>query len=82
LGNVSEKQLKVMRHALGLNYKKRQYRNYFFLHSDIVGIDEKNNLVVIVFNIMSGLNEDSYYCHLTFEAVKLVYGKRISKSYI
>ncbi|WP_121616662.1 hypothetical protein [Virgibacillus halodenitrificans] len=81
LNDVSSKQLGNMKHALGLGRKNRPYRNYFFLNSpsieweDLVdkGFAKKNT------NTINGGSSVVYY--LTYEATKLVYGKRISKKY-
>jgi hypothetical protein len=75
--NVSEEQLKEMKHALGLDYKKRPYRNRYYcsIHNtnwnDLV---EKNYA-----KKLQGWDSDSAYYKLTYEATKAVYGKRMSK---
>jgi hypothetical protein len=80
LNDVSQQQLKEMQHALGIGYKSKPYRNYFFVRKpyenweDLVrkGFAKKGTGV-------NGGTSTVYW--LTYEAVKLVYGKRISKNY-
>jgi hypothetical protein len=68
-----------MRHALGLNREKKPYRNYYFVNSPD---NDWEDLVNKGFaGKTSGMNEGSIVYYLTFEAIKLIYGKRISKKY-
>lgn len=79
LNQVSDNQLRMMKHALGMNYKKKPYRNRFYCSAND---KEWNDLVDKGFAVkQGGWNEEDTYYHLTFEAVKLIYGKRISKKY-
>lgn len=77
LDQVTKEQRAEMQHALGLNYKKRPYRNRFYCSANNT---TWNDLVEKGFAIKGkGWDEESAYYYLTFEAVKLIYGKRISK---
>lgn len=79
LEEVSTEQLRMMKHALGLPRKKKPYRNYFYCS---VTDKEWNDLVNKGFATKrGGWSEDKAYYFLTYEAVKLVYGKPISKKY-
>ncbi|MDY0394767.1 hypothetical protein ACFSMW_06715 [Virgibacillus halophilus] len=79
LDNVSYEQLEEMEHALGMPRKARPYRNYFNCSAD----DKNwNDLVDKGFATKSkSWSEDKANFHLTYEATKLVYGKRMSKKY-
>ena len=79
LTDVSEEQLKKMKHALGLPRKARPYRNYYNCNADNA---DWNDLVKKGFAIKGkAWTEDKANFYLTFEATKLVYGKRMSKEY-
>ncbi|MCM3443966.1 MULTISPECIES: hypothetical protein [Metabacillus] len=79
LTDVSEEQLKKMRHALGLPRKTKPYRNYYNCSADNTDwIDLVNKGFAIKGNAWT---EDTSNFYLTFEATKLVYGKRMSKKY-
>lgn len=76
---ISGKQVEEMKHALGLNYKKRPYRNYFYC-----SVDDKdwNDLVEKGFATKhKGQDERNACFRLTYDATKLIYDKRISKKY-
>jgi hypothetical protein len=79
LNDVSGEQLRKMKHALGLGRKKRPYRNYFFVNSPDNDWDDLVNKGFA--KKTEGINEGSIVYYLTFEAVKLIYGKRMSKKY-
>lgn len=79
LSDVSEPQLKKMKHALGMNYKSKPYRNYYNCSADN---KDWNDLVQKGYAIKGrAWTEDTANFYLTYEAVKLVYGKPISKKY-
>ncbi|MNI86188.1 hypothetical protein D3C73_1432550 [compost metagenome] len=77
LDNVSSEQLGKMKHCLGLNYKKRPYRNYFYcndpnpLWEDLVHKGHAKKC--------GGHTPDAIVYYLIFESTRLVYGKRISE---
>lgn len=78
LNNVSDEQLEIMKHALGIGRKSKPYRNYYFCSDD----NDWNELISKGFAKRYEAHTDGkYYYYLTFEAVKLIYGKRISKKY-
>ena len=77
--DVTQEQVSKMRHCIGLNYKKKPYRNYFYctspnpLWEDLVekGLARKRG----------GVESGDVVYHLTYEAVKELYGKPISQKY-
>lgn len=80
LSDVSSEQLRKMTHALGIGRKSKPYRNYYSLSSpnqdweDLIqkGFAQK-------YKGINGGTSVVYY--VTYEATKLIYGKRISKKY-
>jgi hypothetical protein len=79
LENVTEQQLKEMRHALGLDYKNRPYRNRYYCSTNNVNWNDLVDKELA--RKLPGWESDSAYYKLTFEAAKAVYGKRMSKKY-
>lgn len=78
LDQVTSKQIGMMQNALGLRYKKKPYRNYFYCSTDN---DEWNDLVSKGFATKwRGWSEGKSYFHLTYEGAQLVYGKEISEA--
>lgn len=79
LDDISPDQLNKMRHALGLNRKKKPYRNYFNTSAnDPYWCD----LVEKGFATKGGAwTSDTANFYVTFDAVKLIYNKPISKKY-
>lgn len=75
--NVSEEQFRKMKHAVGLDYKKKPYRNRFFCSAldktwnDLVekGLAEKG--------IHKPNNDEDCYFWLTQQGVEFVLGKSI-----
>lgn len=77
---ITDEQLKEMRHSLGLNYKKKPYRNRFFTHCD----DEKwNDLVSKKLACKSKRVEEDGNCYfwLTKFGVEYTYGKSMSDKF-
>lgn len=76
---LTKDQVSEMNHALGLNYKKKPTRNYYYCDgnrpswSDLVdkGMATRS----------PGWTEGKTYFRLTFEGMKLVFKKPISKKY-
>lgn len=78
---VTQSQMDIMKHALGLNYKHRPYRNRFFtLDTD----PEWNDLVkkgLAVKGPAQPGNENHLYFWLTKPGVEFVLGKEISDAF-
>ena len=75
LKDVSKTQLEKMQHALGLNRHSKPYRNYYFLHD----LDQDwEDLVTKGFAVRITEGSSNVY-YVTFEATKLVYGKKITR---
>lgn len=72
---VSEEQLRLMKHMLGLNYRKKPYRNYGFFYKEHEELEPLINkrLAGKVSIPGKGLNY-----HLTKQGVEFVLGKSIS----
>lgn len=80
LNNILSEQMRKMKHALGLGRKNKPYRNYYSLNSP--NEDWEDLLDKGFAEKCKGINGGSsvvYY--VTFEATKLIYGKRMSKKY-
>lgn len=75
---VTESQKDIMKHCIGLNYKKKPYRNYFFTnHEDT----EWNELVEKGLAIKSSKEPDSHGCiyfWLNKQGVEFILDKSIS----
>ncbi|MEF2965069.1 hypothetical protein V3851_04430 [Paenibacillus sp. M1] len=70
MSNITESQQKKMRHALGLNYKKKPYRNYYYLSTED---QEWNDLAKKGYAVKRpGWNEGSVLYHVTDEGKKLL----------
>lgn len=72
LSQVSSSQIGMMRHALGLNYKPKPKRNYYYSSSESV---KKEWLDLVEKGFASGgpgWNETDAYFWVTFEAAKLL----------
>lgn len=74
---VSQEQLRIMKHMLGLDYKKKPYRNYFYSHSIQEDIEDliKNDLAL---SKDASNNRDIVYC-LTKKGVEFIINKEISQ---
>ena len=80
LSDVSSEQLKKMRHALGIGRKSKPYRNYYFLNSP--NQDWEDLIQKGFARKYKAINDGtSIVYYVTYEATKLIYGKRISKKY-
>ncbi len=77
--DITPAQMEEMRHCLGLNYKKKPFRNYFYCSA----VDANWNYLVDKGLAIKGggWNTESAYYRLTFEAAKMVYGKPMSKKF-
>lgn len=78
--DVSERQLKEMKHCIGLDYKKRPYRNYFCTEED----DKYWNELVSKGLAIKGkriVNANCVYFFLTKQGVEYVLGKSVSEKY-
>lgn len=75
---VSEDQLEEMQHAIGLNYKKKPYRNRFFCSEN----DKNWNELVEKGLAMKGTkrpnNDDNCYFWLTHQGVEFVLNRSVS----
>lgn len=79
LANVTKDQLGKMRHAIGLNKKKKPNRNYFNCSAQD---PHWCDLVEKGYATKRGAwTNDTATFIVTFEAVKQLYGKPISKTY-
>lgn len=79
LADVTSAQFEKMHHALGLPRKTKPYRNYYNCDAND---PDWNDLVEKGFAIKGGSWSDAKAnFFVTFEASKLVYGKRMSKKY-
>lgn len=79
LADVTTEQLRKMQHALGLPRKAKPYRNYYNCSASN---EDWNDLVEKGFAIKGrAWTEDTANFFLTYEATKLVYGKRMSKKF-
>jgi hypothetical protein len=76
---LSRDQIGQMKHALGLNYKNKPSRNYFYCDgnnptwSDLVDKGLANR--------HEGWTEGKAYFRLTYEAAKLIFTKPMSRKY-
>lgn len=76
---LTKDQVSEMNHALGLNYKKKPTRNYYYCDgnrpswSDLVdrGLAKRN----------AGWTEGKAYFRLTYEGAKTVFSKPMSRKY-
>ena len=78
LNDITGEQLRKMSHALGLSRKNKPYRNYYSLTSpnqDWEDLIEKGFA-----KKCKGFNDSIIY-YVTFEAVQLLYSKKISKEF-
>lgn len=76
---LSKDQIDEARHALGLTYKKKPTRNYFYTNAN-----DKNWRDLVekgLATTSAGWNEGKAYFRLTFEAAKMLYGKPMSLKY-
>lgn len=79
--NVSEEQLKIMTHCLGLNYKNKPYRNYYSTHHED---KDWNDLIKKGLAIKSRNNPNRFGCTyfwLTKQGVEYVLGKSVRKKF-
>lgn len=77
---ISERQKEEMKHTLGMDYKKKPYRNYFYCNKDDVNW---NDLVEKGLAIKGGSwnNEDeNCYFKLSKEGVEFILGKQMKES--
>jgi hypothetical protein len=79
VNELSREQYCQMQHALGLNYKKKPTRNYFYC-------DRKNPVWADLVDkglakTATGWEEGKAYFRLTFEAAKLIFTKPMSEKY-
>lgn len=79
VNDLTREQYRQMQHALGLNYKKKPYRNRFYC-------DRKNPVWADLVDkglatASTGWEEGKAYFWLTYEAAKLVFAKPMSKKY-
>lgn len=75
---VTENQKDIMKHCIGLNYKKKPYRNYFFTSYKN---EEWNDLVTKGLAIKSTKEPDRYDCvyfWLSKQGVEFILNKSIS----
>lgn len=80
LSDVSDEQIRKMKHALGLGRKSKPYRNYYSLN---LPNEDWEDLIKKGFaKKCKGINGgESVVYYVNFEATKLIYGKRMSKKY-
>lgn len=72
---VTPKQLEEMRHALGLDYKKQPYRNYFYTtRTDPTWTDLVDKGLAVM---RHGWEDDKAYFKCTYAGAKLAYGKQL-----
>lgn len=81
--NLTKDQVSSINHALGLNYKKKPNRNYFYTSN---GDKNWNDLADKGYAIKSnGWNDDDAYFRLTYEFAKMfykeMYGRPMSLKY-
>jgi len=74
---VTPKQLEEMKHALGLGYKKRPYRNRYYTSVHCPNWNDLVNKGLATKG--GGWTNDQCYYYLTFEGAKLAFGKPLSK---
>lgn len=72
---VSEEQLRLMKHMIGLNYHKKPYRNYGFFYNEIEELEQliSNGLIY-----KKAVEDKGVVYHLTKQGVEFVLGKSIS----
>jgi hypothetical protein len=72
-------QISAMRHALGLNYKKKPSRNYYYTsRKNPVWCDLESKGLAIT---SAGWEADRAYFFLTFEGAKTIFTKPMSRKY-
>ena len=76
---LSTNQISEMQHALGLNYKKKPTRNYYYCDGDRPSWSDLVDKGLATRN--EGWTEGKAYFRLTFEGVKTVFSKPISRKY-
>lgn len=75
-GVVTQKQLRIMKHMLGLDYKKKPYRNYYYVYAVEQELEE---LIKIGFaESRDASNNGAVIYHLTKKGVEFLIGKEIS----
>ncbi|WP_374187484.1 hypothetical protein ACEPPU_24350 [Priestia aryabhattai] len=79
LSDVTSKQLGMMKHALGLDYSRKPYRNYYYTSSNHEGWNDLFNKGFA--KVVPAEKEGKSYFFLTYEAVKLIYRKNITEKY-
>lgn len=68
--NVTERQIKMMKHALGLNYSTEQTRNYFYCETNN---PEWNDLVAKGYATkLRAWDDESAYFRVTEEGIRLI----------
>lgn len=76
---ITDEQRRIMEHALGLDYKKKPYRNRFYTRSD------DPHWLALVSNGLAeqggGWEKDRCYFRVTFDGAKAIFTKPMSKKY-
>jgi hypothetical protein len=79
LADLTPTQIGKMRHALGLDYSRKPYRNYYYCSAPN---DEWEDLVQKGFATkQEGMREGSVYYFVTYPALKLLYRKNVTEKY-
>jgi hypothetical protein len=79
LADLTLTQIGMMRHALGLDYSRKPYRNYYYCSTPN---DEWEDLVQRSFATkQEGMREGSVYYFVTYPALKLLYRKNVTRKY-
>lgn len=76
---LTKEQRNMMEHALGLNYKKKPYRNRFYTNSD-----DPHWLSLVSQGLAEqcgGWQEGECYFRLTFVGAKTIFTKPMSRKY-
>lgn len=76
---LSKDQISEMNHALGLNYKKKPTRNYFYCDGNRQSWSDLVDKGLATRSV--GWREGKAYFRLTFEGMRQVFSKPISKKY-
>lgn len=75
---VTDEQMGLMQHAIGLNYKKKPYRNRFFTHENDKDWNEFVEKGLAVKGTNSPNNDGHVYFWLTKQGVEFVLEKSVS----
>lgn len=78
---ISKAQQKEMEHCLGLNYKKKPYRNYFFINKDDENWNDLVNKGLAIKSNKEPNKDGCVYYWLSKQGVEYILKRKISEEY-